>query len=93
MPANTGARQGLPALIATLALLAGLLTAALAGCDFGGDTKTVTVTVTTQTTKTGKDKRGADQGVDSEGNDIAPPPGSPAAKFEQYCRDHPAACD
>ena len=30
--------------------------------------------------------------LDVEGNDLPPPPGSPAAKFEQHCIEHPAIC-
>ena len=30
---------------------------------------------------------------DSPENDAPPPPGSPADKFEQQCRETPAACD
>ena len=30
---------------------------------------------------------------DVEGNDIPPPPGSPAAQFEKECAEHPVICD
>jgi hypothetical protein len=30
---------------------------------------------------------------DVEGNDIPPPPGSPAAQFEKECAQHPVICD
>jgi hypothetical protein len=30
---------------------------------------------------------------DVEGNDIPPPPGSPAAQFEKECAAHPGICD
>lgn len=30
---------------------------------------------------------------DVEGNDIPPPPGSPAAQFEKQCAVHPGICD
>jgi hypothetical protein len=29
---------------------------------------------------------------DSAGNDLPPKPGTPQAKFEQYCNQHPGAC-
>ena len=34
-----------------------------------------------------------DQEQDVEGNDIPPPPGSPAAQFEKECAEHPVICD
>ena len=30
--------------------------------------------------------------VDAPGNDVAPPPGSPAERFEQTCQEDPEAC-
>jgi hypothetical protein len=30
---------------------------------------------------------------DSAQNDTPPPSGSPAERYEQYCEDHPGACD
>jgi len=87
--------RALPALLAALALAAGALTGVLAGCELTeGDTETVTVTVT-ETTKTEKDKKRKSGGSeeDSAANDIPPPPGSPAERFEKFCRENPAACD
>jgi hypothetical protein len=94
MRAAGGRRRALPVLLAALALAASALTGVLTGCELTeGDTETVTVTVT-EKTKTEKKKSEQDRsGEDSAANDIPPPAGSPAAKFEQYCRDHPAACD
>jgi hypothetical protein len=83
-------------LIAALALAAGGLTAGLAGCDLtdGDDEETVTIQTTTETQTTGKTETGsANRGADREGNDIPPPPGSPAARFERFCRQNPGACD
>jgi hypothetical protein len=95
MSPNRMRRRAIPALLGALAL--GAATAAgVAGCDAPWEDEeptvtiqTETVTPTTQKTQTGSPSRGADR----EGNDIPPPPGSPAARFERFCRQNPAACD
>jgi hypothetical protein len=88
-------RRALPVLIAAVAL--GAATAAgITGCDapWEDDEPTVTQTETVTPTPTEKTQTGSrESGVDREGNDIPPPPGSPAARFEEFCRQNPGACD
>jgi hypothetical protein len=56
------------------------------------DTTTPTPAQTqTQTAPSGSGGTAAPQN-DTQQNDTAPPQGSPADKFEQFCKDNPGAC-
>lgn len=55
------------------------------------DTTTSTPTQTTTTPSGGSGGAQTPQN-DTPQNDVAPPQGSPADKFEQFCKDNPGAC-
>jgi hypothetical protein len=72
-----------------------------ASTDTSTDTSTSTSTSTspTQTTATPTEPSGGTAAPntggatpDSPQNDEAPPAGSPAERFEQFCKDNPGAC-
>jgi hypothetical protein len=57
------------------------------------DTSTTAPTQTqTQTTPSSGSGGTAAPQNDTQQNDTAPPKGSPADKFEQFCKDNPGAC-
>jgi hypothetical protein len=97
MRGSTGRWRVVPAFIVALALGIAAATA-VSGCDLPWEDEEATVTIQTttqtQTTQTKKTETGSpSRGPDSAGNDIPPPPGSPAARFERFCRQNPGACD
>ena len=64
-----------------------------------GEVQSVPEETTTTTPKTTTAPSGGTQAPsydpskpDSPENDIPPEPGTPEAKFEQYCRENPGAC-
>jgi hypothetical protein len=99
MGGSPGKRRVAPAFI--VALVLGVAAAAgISGCDlpWEDDETTVTIQTTTSTTTETQTTRQTEtgspnQGPDRAGNDIPPPPGSPAARFERFCRQNPGACD
>lgn len=56
--------------------------------DTTSSTPTQTQTQTTPSAGSG----GSQTPQDTQQNNIAPPKGSPASKFEQFCKDNPGAC-
>jgi hypothetical protein len=57
----------------------------------GSSTPTDTQTQT-QTTQTQPSGGSQSPQQDNQTNDVAPPKGSPASRFEQFCKDNPGAC-
>jgi hypothetical protein len=55
----------------------------------GGTTTTPTQTQTTPSPSSGGSQTPQN---DTQQNDTAPPKGSPASRFEQFCKDNPGAC-
>jgi hypothetical protein len=57
-------------------------------------TDTTTTTTPSQTQSTPSAPSGGAQSPpqDTPQNDVAPPQGSPADRFEQFCKDNPGAC-
>jgi hypothetical protein len=57
-----------------------------------GATGTATTPTQTQTTPTQPTGGSASPPQDTQQNNVAPPKGSPASRFEQFCKDNPGAC-
>jgi hypothetical protein len=56
-----------------------------------GTTTSTPAQTQTQTTPS-QGSGGSQTPQDTQQNNIAPPKGSPASKFEQFCKDNPGAC-
>jgi hypothetical protein len=55
-------------------------------------TDTTTAPAPTQTTPSQPSGGAGSPQSDTPQNDVAPPSGSPADRFEQFCKDNPGAC-
>ena len=55
-------------------------------------TDTTTAPAQTQTAPSAPSGGAQTPQQDTEHNDVAPPQGSPADRFEQFCKDNPGAC-
>jgi hypothetical protein len=56
------------------------------------DTTDTTAPTQTQTTPSAPSGGAQSPQPDTQQNDVAPPKGSPADRFEQFCKDNPGAC-
>jgi hypothetical protein len=56
------------------------------------DTTDTTAPAQTQTAPSAPSGGAQSPQQDTQQNDVAPPKGSPADRFEQFCKDNPGAC-